>query len=122
MISFINHLIRIFVNINKNLKHKGKIIKKNTIFQHINIIKPPLVPVFISSVIQFDKFFYLVVPYENYLIYIFMNINEKFSNERKNLRKVKGCTYKITNVSPTMCFSVSNLCMFSYGEGDSFME
>ena len=54
------------------------------VFQHKNIIKPPLLPVFISSVIQFDKFFhpvvlyenYLMVLYENYLICIFMNINE----------------------------------------------
>ena len=46
------------------------------IFQHKNIIKPPLLPVFISSVIQFDKFFHPVVQYENYLICIFMNINE----------------------------------------------
>ena len=30
------------------------------IFQHKNIIKPPLLPVFISSVIQFDKFFHPV--------------------------------------------------------------
>ena len=49
---------------------------------HKNIIKPPLLPVFISSAIQFDKFFhpvvlyenYLMVLYENYLICIFMNI------------------------------------------------
>ena len=54
------------------------------IFQHKNIIKPPFLPVFISSVIQFDKLFhpvvlyenYLMVLYENYLICIFMNINE----------------------------------------------
>ena len=30
----------------------------------------------VSSVIQFDKFFHPVVLYENYLICIFMNINE----------------------------------------------
>ena len=35
--------------------------------------------------------------------------NENFRNERKNLRKIKGCTYKNSNVSPTMCSSVSNL-------------
>ena len=64
---------------------------------------------FISSVIQFDKKNYPVVLYENDLICIFMNINENFSNERKNLRKNMGCTYKIINVSPTMCSSVSNL-------------
>ena len=79
------------------------------IFQHKNIIKPPLLPVFISSAIQFDKFFHPVVLYENYLICIFMNINEQFCNKRKSLRKIKGCTYKMTNISPTMCSSVSNL-------------
>ena len=31
----------------------------------------------------------------------------------KKLRKIKGCTYKITNVSPTMCTSVSNLMPFN---------
>ena len=79
------------------------------IFQPKYIIKPTLLSVFISSVVQFDKFFHPVVLYENYLIFIFMNINGNFSNERKNLRKTKGCTYKITNVSSTMCSSVSNL-------------
>ena len=38
-----------------------------------------------------------------------MNIDENFSNDRKHLRKIKGCTYKITYVSPTMCSSVLNL-------------
>ena len=76
---------------------------------HKNIIKPPLLTVFIASVIQLDKIFHPVVLYENYLICIFMNINENFCYERKNLRKIKGRTYKMTNVSPTMCSSVSNL-------------
>ena len=79
------------------------------IFQPKNITKPPLLPDFISSVIQFDKILHPVVLYENYLICIFMNINENFSNERNILRKFKGYTYKITNVSPTICSSVSNL-------------
>ena len=79
------------------------------IFQHKNIIKTPLLPVFKTPVIQFDKFFHPVVLYENDLICIFMNINENFCIERKNLRKIKGCTYKMTNVSPTLCSSVSNL-------------
>ena len=79
------------------------------IFQHKNIIKPPVLPVFIASVIQFDMFFYPVVLYENYLFCIFMNNNENFCNERKSLRKIRGCTYKMTNISPTMCSSVSNL-------------
>ena len=53
------------------------------IFQHKNIIKPPLLPVFIFSVIQFDKLFHTVVLYEKYCICIFMNINDNLSNERK---------------------------------------
>ena len=79
------------------------------IFQHKNIIKPPSLPVFKSSVIHFDMFFHPVVLDENYLICIFMNIDENFCNERKNLRKIKGCIYKMRNISPTMCSSVSNL-------------
>ena len=38
-----------------------------------------------------------------------MNINVNFRNERENLRKIKGCTYKITNISAAMRPSVSNL-------------
>ena len=53
------------------------------IFQHKSIIKPPLLPVFISSVIQFDKYIHPVVLYENFLICILMSINENFCNERK---------------------------------------
>ena len=66
----------------KEVNHK-KTTEMN-IFQHKKIIKPPLLPVFISLVIQFDKFLhpvvlyenYLMVLYESYLICIFMNINE----------------------------------------------
>ena len=43
-----------------------------------------------------------MVLYEKYLISMFMHINEKLSNASKNLKKIKGCTYKITNVSPTI--------------------
>ena len=41
-----------------------------------------------------------------------MNINENFKRlmKEKNLG-IMGCTYKITNVSPTMCSSVSNLVL-----------
>ena len=78
------------------------------IFQPQNFIKPPLLPVFILSVIQFDKFFHPVVLYEKYPICIIMNSNENLSDERKYLRKIKGSTYKITNVLLTMCSRVSN--------------
>ena len=96
------------MNINENLQKFSKIIK-NSINEHIsaqNIIKPPLLPVFVSSSIQFDKFFHSVVLYANDLICIFININGNFCNERKNLRKIEGCTYKKTIISPTTCSSV----------------
>ena len=78
------------------------------IFQPQNFIKPQLMPVFILSVIQFDEFFYPVVLYEKFLICIIMNSNENLSNERKYFRKIKGSTYKNTNVLLTMCSRVSN--------------
>ena len=58
------------------------------IFQHKNTIKPLLLPVFISSVIQFNKLFHPVVPYENYLICIFMNINEILKLREKTMGKL----------------------------------
>ena len=64
------------------------------IFQHKNIIKPPLLPAFISSVIQFDKFFHQVVLYENYLICIFMNIDEMFGIKEKILEKLRDVHIK----------------------------
>ena len=53
------------------------------IFQPQNIIKPSVVQVSISSVIQFDKSFYPVVLYEHYLICIFMNFNENLKMKVK---------------------------------------
>ena len=38
-----------------------------------------------------------------------MNSFENFKKERKNRRNIKGFTYKITNILPAMCSSVSNL-------------
>ena len=58
------------------------------IFYHKNIIKPPFLPVFISSVIQLDMFFHPVVLYENNLICILMNINEILKTEGKNMGKL----------------------------------
>ena len=60
------------------------------------MIKPPVLPVFISPVIQFDKFFHPVVLYENYLICIFMNINENFRTERKILEKLRDVHIKLS--------------------------
>ena len=80
-----NYLIYVFMNITENHKNKGEIIKNtmNNWFQPQTIIKPPLLHVFISSVIQFDKWFHLMVLNGNYLICIFMKINKIFRNEDK---------------------------------------
>ena len=67
------------MNIRLNLTNEVKILKENTInniFQHKTIIKPPLLQDIIALVIQFDKSFHPLVQYENYIICIFMNINE----------------------------------------------
>ena len=53
-----------------------------------------IVASFISSVIQFDKFFHPVVLYENYLICIFMNIKEKFVIKEKILEKLRDVHIK----------------------------
>ena len=51
-----------------------------------------------------------MVEYANYLISIFMNINENLRNDRTKIKeKNKECTYKITNISPAICSSVSNM-------------
>ena len=75
------------MNINENFKNEVKSKKKhiNKRISVKNITKPPLLPVFISPMIQFDKFFHPVVLYENNLICIFMNINENVKINRKPL-------------------------------------
>ena len=72
-------------------------------------MQPPLLPVFLSSVIHCDKFFHPVVLYENYLICFFMNINENFNCEKKIFEQLRDVHVKLPYVSPTMCSSVSNL-------------
>ena len=78
------------MNINENLQKWSKIIKKN-INERISAQKhhhTTIVASFISSVIQFDKFFHPVVLDENYLIWIFMNINEILKIREKTMSKL----------------------------------
>ena len=78
------------MNINENLQKWSKIIKNN-INEHISAQKHHqtiIVAIFISSVIQFDKFFHPVVLYDNYLICIFMNINEILKMREKAMGKL----------------------------------
>ena len=53
---------------------------------------------FSSSVIQFDKIFHLMALYENYLICIFMNINENFKNEDKTIELKNGAVPTCTKI------------------------
>ena len=64
--------------------------KKINLLQPKNITKPSLLQAFISSVIQFVKFFHPVVLYENYLICMFMNINENL--------QIKEIDIALTNI------------------------
>ena len=65
--------------------HKNVI---NKLILASNYTRPPLLHVFISSVMQFDKVFYLMVLYENYLICIFVNINEYLKRRAKSFVKL----------------------------------
>ena len=63
-----------------------KIIKKNTINEQITALnhhQTTVVACFMAPLIHYDKFFHPVVQYENFLICIFMNINENLKNEGK---------------------------------------
>ena len=75
------------MNINENLKNWVKIIKNtiNNRFQPKTTTNLLLLHVFILSVIQFDKTFYLMVLYENYLISVFMKFNENLKNGGQNI-------------------------------------
>ena len=89
MVKYANYLIFIFMNINQNLKDKWKIIKNVKLILASNHHQTTIVACFfILSVIQFDKVFYLIVLYENYLICKFMNINEYLKRWAKSLVKI----------------------------------
>ena len=71
--------------------YKNEENHKNNKNEHISAQKhhqTTIVASFISSVIQFDKFFHPVVLYENYLICIFMNINETLKMMEKTMGKL----------------------------------
>ena len=79
-----------FMNIIENFKNKVKSLKKN-INKHISAPKhhqTTIVASFISSVIQFVKYFHPVGLYESYLISIFMNINENLKMRDNPLGKL----------------------------------
>ena len=49
--------------------------------------------------------------YANCLIYIYMNIDINIRMKRKIAEKIKGYTYKITNISDANCPRVANLSL-----------
>ena len=74
------------MNINENVNKLGKIV--TNIHKLTNFLpKPSLMYVNISYVILFDKLFYPVVLYENYLICIVMNIHVNLKNDGKIIGK-----------------------------------
>ena len=86
MVSDANYLICIFMNTNENFKNEGKILKNiNKLISATNHHQTNIVEYFISSVIQFVKSIHPMALYENYLICIFMNINENLKNEGKTI-------------------------------------
>ena len=102
----VNCLICNFIDINENLKNKVKTVnRKNTInilisdkrFHQTTIVT--CFHVFISSVIQFDKCFHLIILYENYLIFIFMNININLLDKGKTTKEKKGVYLQKTHIS-----------------------
>ena len=84
MVLYENNLICIFMNSNTNLKNEGKFQYQNT---HISAVTHPDTWYQMNPV---PLYFYLMVGYANYLIFIFMNINEHNRNERKTYKN-KGC-------------------------------
>ena len=107
MVRYANHLIFISMNINQNLKNKWKIIKNviNKLILASNHHQTTIVACFISPVMQFDKVCYIMVLYENYLICIFVNINEYLKRRAKSLVKLvpHGVIRPILNESGSFC-------------------
>ena len=102
MVRYTNNLIRIVMNIHENMGNKEKMVEKimrvcTTLpkcklltfldYQTCNQIK--------AETLHFNP----VVCYTNYLICIFININENIRNQRKMLETLKGCTYSKTHMS-----------------------
>ena len=86
MVRYTNYLICIFMHINENVKKCGKIVTNIHKLTHFRP-KPSWMYVIISYMIQFDKLFYPVVLYKNYLISIVMNIHVNLKNDGKIIGK-----------------------------------
>ena len=69
----------------KTLKMREIIKNINKLISATNHHQTNNVEYFISSVIQFDKSIHPMALYENYLICIFMNINENLKTEGKTI-------------------------------------
>ena len=88
----------------------------NELISATNHHQTNIVEYFISSVIHFDKSIHPMALYENYLICIFMNINENLKNEGKTIElKNSGVPTKILisqrqlNLQHFTCFQILSL-------------
>ena len=107
-------LICIFMNINENLKKIREIIKNtiNKLISAQNNHQLTIVECFIASEIQFDKPFYLMVLFNNYLICIFMNINENLKKIREIIKNTINKLISAPNHHQTTiveCFIASEI-------------
>ena len=87
------------MNIYENMRNKRKMIEK---IRRVCTILPKcklltLLDYHTCYQIKVETLhFNPIVGFTNYLICIFMNINENIRNKRKMLEKLKGCTYNQT--------------------------
>ena len=94
--------VGVFNILNENIRNEWKIAKKSRGCPYkINSISLTNCPS-ISNLVQLGYIRHALnsmVRMEDYLIYIFININENIRNKRKINEIIKGCTYKSIHIS-----------------------
>ena len=90
------------MNIYENMRDKRKMVEQ------IRRVRTKLPKCQLLTIINYQTCYQIkvetlhfnpIVLYTNYLICIFININENIRNKRKMLENLKGCTYNITHLS-----------------------
>ena len=67
-----------------------------------------MVPTYFYEIV----FFISTVIFFSCLIYIFMKININITTKRKIAKKIKGYTYKITNIAAANCPRVAKIILY----------
>ena len=103
-----------------NIDDTMSILRKNTWklrgytykITHISAAYRPIVANMVSTYCYVTVFIATVI-YSSCLIYIFMKININIRTKRKMAEKIKGYTYKITNIPAAYCPNVANIMLNS---------